>query len=295
MGHGVSLIAPKDGEYKLKKFLKQKKKVNKLFSIIASSASKKGHVDISTSICLTELITYYARPKDEIFKSMHSDVMVAKQAFKYVTGRPLQNNEAQVSRKQFPLLVVTLFLFSELWKIFGIMDDQIDDKKIFKGEFLRARENLKQCEGVLMSDVTAEEWEKHFDVHLDSDGNGYISFGEFCTFVCKHIVDPWSYIADDKEDKDEDQEQQVPDILYKDVKFSSLTPEDMERLHEDISGALVVPTVESAPTSESTQIIDKLPSDMTPKVVLSMNSDLTISKTPELTCSTVDPILLKTT
>jgi len=207
MGSGISVVPPKESNDKLRALLGNKKKMNKLFKTIATSGNKNGRIDISTGISLSELIVYFSKEnRDPALKGFSSDASVCREAFKLITGRT--DAKAQITKKKFRELIPTLFLFTELWKIFEIADDSIDDKRIFKGEYMRARLRVISIESIQIGNVTDDDWEKEF-VSIDKDNSGFISFGEFCAYVVSHIVSPMNFITEDPGDDDDDNDEGI--------------------------------------------------------------------------------------
>jgi len=223
MGGGISLAPSTDPndtksiQYKLKALLANKKNMDKLFKKIATLNKKtKKDIDIGQVELLEYFVMRVDSKKDVALRSFATTPDVVNAAFKHVVGKGKATSSG-VSKKQFRVLLPTLFLYSELWKIFEVVDNCIDDKKIFKGEFLRAYPSFQLhtithkppgCEdisderiaGVQMKAVTEEMWENEFN-KLDKDKNGYITFEEFCSYAVKNIITPMDYM--DKEISDE--------------------------------------------------------------------------------------------
>lgn len=192
MGGAVSISAPKENQDKLKDFLKNKKVLNALFAKIAKSGQTSGKIDLKGKISLQELMTYYRDPnRHAIFKLFNPEISVCKEAFIHITKN--KTGGGQLTKKQFPRLIETLFLFSELWVIFDLSDSLIvDDQKIFKGEYMLAREKLSSVSILSLPEISKEQWEAEF-VLLDKDKSGYITFDELCQYVMNQIVDASSF------------------------------------------------------------------------------------------------------
>eukprot|EP01041_Mallomonas_annulata_P001641 gene1640-3180_t len=214
MGSGISVTptaASEEVHEKLQRLLANKKKMDKVFKTIAASGGKTGKIDKDYDISQIELLTYFAAKdptkKDPLLRGFRIDNDVINAAYFHVAGK----KSTGITKKKFRELLPTMFLYSELWKIFGSLDNNIDDKKIFKGEFLRAYEGIKNVAGVTFENVTVEEWESHF-VLMDKDKSGFISFDEFCTYVVKHIITPIEFI-DKKSSQDKDDDSVCSDIV----------------------------------------------------------------------------------
>lgn len=110
-----------------------------------------------------------------------------------------------------------MFLFAHLWRIFeSELDNDIDDKRIFKHEFMHSRPSLTKINGADISDeITDEMWEREFAT-IDVNKNGFIGFAEFCKYVTKFIVTPKNYIKDikhEKHDMYDDNEEEMYDSM----------------------------------------------------------------------------------
>lgn len=201
-----------DMQSKLRRLLHNKRQIDKVYKHIASIDKNRGKLGKSYDINYGELVTYFASKKesqkDNELQSLSAPKEVVKAAFNYVSGDPTQS---VMSRKQFRVFLPTLFLFAELWKVFEIVDDNVNDRKLFFGEFDRAYKSFGDSSGQVQpikndsglsgvkvdkSILTEEEWKSAFGV-LDKDKSGYISFLEFCSYAAKNIISPMDFIGQD--------------------------------------------------------------------------------------------------
>jgi len=218
MGSGASNLTfapvsnPSDVQNKLKKLMANKQNMDKLFKKIASLGKQGGRADNIKEISQSELLQYFLvmekSKKDPALRNFTTKSEVLSAAFRHVVGKG-SKGATGITRKKFRILLPTIFLFSELWEVFEVVDSGIDDKKIFKGEFNRAYQyfqnmnnpnpNIKKerrLSGVRMENISSDLWEKEFDV-IDKDKSGFITFDEFCSYAIKNIIDPMDFM--DKE------------------------------------------------------------------------------------------------
>lgn len=170
----------------------------------ANQTVQAGRVNIKGQISLPEVITYFKNSTEPAFSGFVDHANIAKQALKFVaTHTKKKKYKDQISQKQFRLFLSTMFLFAHLWKIFeSNFDNDVDDKRIFKHEYIRARGMIRELEGVVISeDVTEEAWENEFS-NIDKNGGGFVTFGEFCSYATKFIITPLKYAEEILDDND---------------------------------------------------------------------------------------------
>mmetsp|Transcript_24682 Transcript_24682/g.24907 ORF Transcript_24682/g.24907 Transcript_24682/m.24907 type:complete len:337 (+) Transcript_24682:139-1149(+) len=277
MGGGVSFVPVHDADNvksKLKALMGNKKHMDKLFRKIAAFGKASGHLNKSYDISQVELLDYFgpknALHKDPDLQSFCPKPEVVNAAFKHVVGKGSKTSSG-IDKKHFRILIPTIFLFSELWKVFEVCDNSIDDRKIFRGEFERAYNYFhhdksvsqtqpatddERVEGVHAEKITEETWDKEFDV-IDKDKNGYITFDEFCSYVVKNIISPTDFIdAELPEGTLEKQESEIMDneqfILNENGEIARVFVQD----NEDVSAASASP----APTPPTAAVTDPTPS-----------------------------------
>eukprot|EP01041_Mallomonas_annulata_P002620 gene2620-5124_t len=243
MGSGISISptsATEEVHAKLKRLVADKKKMDKVFKTIAASGKlATGKIDKNYDISHMELLDYFGTHKFDATKDsalegfcVNNDVIHA--AFYLIAGK---NSDAGITKKQFRVLLPTLFLYSELWKVFGKLDVSIDDKKIFKGEYMVAYDAIKGISNVTFSNVTREEWESYFTL-MDKDKNGYIAFDEFSSFVVKHFISAEEFIEKEPVEKDKED---ISEACSRTQSTSSSTTSSLaegEFYHVDVNGEI---------------------------------------------------------
>jgi len=81
-----------------------------------------------------------------------------------------------ISKREFCLLLRSLFFFNELWAKFERIDTS-NDRRVDLGEFARGA-------ALIGLDLTPGEARATFD-EIDTNGGGAILFNEFCAYVCR--------------------------------------------------------------------------------------------------------------
>jgi hypothetical protein len=200
MGGGVVSICTHDElrNDKIRHLLQDPAAMATLFELIAGGQeSQAGRINNANQISLVEIITFFNSCEDICFEGFDAHASIAKQALHYTEkhSKKKKRYKDQISFKQFKVFLPTMFLFAHLWHIFeSTLDNDIDDKRIFKHEFLSARPKLKHMSGADFSDdITAEIWAAEFEA-IDTNKNGYICFKEFCNYCTKFIVTPKHFI-----------------------------------------------------------------------------------------------------
>lgn len=171
-----------------------------LFEQIAGKQeSQVGRINNTDQISLVEVITFFNGSTDPCFQGFGAHANIAKQALRYTEkhSKKKKKYKDQISQKQFKVFLPTMFLFAHLWEIFeSHLDNDIDDKRIFKHEFIKCRSSVQNLTGVTISDeVTDKMWVDEFDT-IDVNKNGFISFGEFCSYATKYIATPIQFVED---------------------------------------------------------------------------------------------------
>ena len=180
--------------------------MNKLFNEIASFAHDEPtdggrgtsihHLDIRDKICFSEILMFINREGNPVFaRNLSKNTIPIKEAFKFAIGPKAskQFTKHEMVKKEFRKLVPALLLFTELYNIFVTADSNIDDDKIFPGEFMKARLLIGNVSGVTVNDVSIEEWEGEFK-KIDYNKNGYITFNEFTKYCLSKVITPTFYI-----------------------------------------------------------------------------------------------------
>ena len=177
-----------------------------------------GKADRSTMVTLPKLAAYFTNNTNSLYPGFQVNVDTVNAAFKYTVEKFTEkqslkkkktiNSKAKTKNIQEPKLtpamvhsfLPTLLLFMRVWDIFDAADKLVvEDKKIFKGEFLRIKEKLNNVHGInIFGDTPKEDWDKEFDI-LDKNNDNYICFEEMCTYAIEHIKKPFDYNPEDDE------------------------------------------------------------------------------------------------
>lgn len=174
---------------RFRELLQDKDQRIQLFKLIATS-SEDGHISLKDRISLKKLLNYF-NDKSNQFGDLAVNIQVLEEAFKQSSHK--SKHESQMTQKEFHTFIPTLFLFSKLFEIFYEADKTVvEDNKVFKGEFVKAKNYVSKLPGVQIGDISDEEWEAEF-VKLDKSKDGHISFREFCTYATKNLVNPTQF------------------------------------------------------------------------------------------------------
>mmetsp|Transcript_2718 Transcript_2718/g.4080 ORF Transcript_2718/g.4080 Transcript_2718/m.4080 type:complete len:325 (-) Transcript_2718:311-1285(-) len=200
MGGAVSISPGSSNATVFQELLRDKKRMHDLYDEIARYGKVDGHINMTGKISMIEVILYIDKSENPIFQGVFAkEPIVAKEAFDFAVGK--MDHEHELTRKEFRKLLPAMLLFSHLWKIFEVADNSIDDKRIFKHEFMSSKKTIESIEGVRVSDVTDEEWEAAF-TKLDQNKSGFITFKEFCKYCVKKIISPDFYLKSGTEETD---------------------------------------------------------------------------------------------
>lgn len=225
----VQLHPPKiDDEY-FKELLESSDARVKLFNDICDyqpDGSKKV-TKTKNKINLLQLVSYFKDTSKALYPDFKVNVDTMQEAFKHSIllktkkgmGKSKFNlnkhniDTDHLTRKEFHVFIPTLFLFIKLWELFKMADvEVVEDMKVFKGEFMKVREDLLSINGVkFMQEMTAESWEAEFSL-LDKNDDGHIIFSEFCTYAVQNLVKPTDYALEAQDDDDEEEESAVVEL-----------------------------------------------------------------------------------
>lgn len=196
MGGAVSIHPPAIVDVKMKSLLSDKSAMDLLYEdIAANQPEQEGRINLKGCISVPELIHYFKVSQDPTFDGFCRSADIIKQAYKHITGKAKKKRKFdQITRKQFRLLLPTLFLYSHLWRIFEIADVSADDRRIFKHEYVAARPLIAAVDGVQFSAaLTDEAWVLEFDKLDSKKKDGFITFKEFCEYCISNIITPAQY------------------------------------------------------------------------------------------------------
>jgi len=211
MGGAVSLSPDENLQKDVVNIAKDVEAMDKLFYDIAGMGDN-GRINCKTKISVPNLLNYFKAQPDKSLNAISNNQNVLIEAHKY-TGIAMKNDSyykgEQLSKKQFRLLLVTIYLFSHIWELFNILDSDISDKRLSEQEYLDGKETMAKCPGCeFIEEVSVEKWASEFS-KLDKDKNGYITFDEFCSYTVTNIIKPETYFFGDIEDDEEDVENMV--------------------------------------------------------------------------------------
>ena len=244
-----------------------------------------GKADRSSVVNLLKLAAYFTNNSNSLYSGFQVNVDTVNAAFKFtvvkfIEKQYLKKKKTLTSKKKAAILqdpkltramihsfLPNLLLFMRVWDIFDAADKLVvEDKKIFKGEFLRIKESLNHVHGIsICGDTPKEDWDKEFDI-LDKNNDKYISFEELCTYAIQHIKKPFDYNPEDDEALlnevyEEEEAELVEDVVDSDntnLHFVDV----IGKLPEDEVTSIVVAdipaTVDNTSTSIDTNKIDSI-------------------------------------
>lgn len=199
MGSAVSIKPNHINEMALSQLVSDGDRMKEYFLLIANTA-ESGRINLTDKISKVNLLLYLkVAPDDDFVKIMSTDVQVLMEAHKVACGK---KHPEQLPFSRFQIFLETLFLFSHLWTFFHTSDCIVEDKKVHKIEFVRARPMLENLDGFIVKDVPEEVWEKEFDI-IDKNKNGIISFPELCAFTMKNVCTPSHFAHYHEEENNE--------------------------------------------------------------------------------------------
>jgi hypothetical protein len=208
MGASASIRPPSSIDGPMKALLADPVAIDALYENIAANQPEQvGRINLKGCVSVPELVVYFKNNSDPIFDGFCRNADIIIQAYKYVAEKTKKKKKKkneqktdQLTKKQFHLLLPTLFLYSQLWKIFERADISCADRRIFKPEWQQSRPLLALMDGVTISEsLTDEDWDKVFGVIDTRKKDGYIEFRELCQFCCDSVITPEQYaeIIDD--------------------------------------------------------------------------------------------------
>jgi len=216
-GASISVMPTHQKSSDLRKLLRDKFRLNKLYKQICNHGHEKGEgrIYLKHQVSLPELILYMNKEdRDPVLHGFSSDPEVIKVAFRHCDkdrapskrkGGKADYKNDQLSKREFRKLLPTLFLFTHLFVVFDVGDCAVHDRKIFPKEFLTGKSKIEAIDEVTIADVTDEQWSNEFPI-IDKNKNGYISFDEFCAYVVKNVIEPQFFAHVDADESDSDAE-----------------------------------------------------------------------------------------
>jgi Ca2+-binding EF-hand superfamily protein len=213
MGGAVSIVSPTSRDaVEIKSILEDKEKFNVLFKEMSTHGHSGGHIDLKDKISMPELILFVENGGNALISRVCvSEPLVLKESFDFACTSKKKNHDHKLTKKEFRKLLPTLVLFSHFWRIFEVADSSIDDKRVFKHEYITAKHTIESIDGVTVAHITDESWLAEFET-LDKNKNGYITFHEFCKYAVKSIIDPKFYMdgiqGEEAEEEDAEEEEE---------------------------------------------------------------------------------------
>ena len=106
-----------------------------------------------------------------------------------------QEANSQISIEHFHRLLASIYLFSHVWDVLGVVDED-HDKRITRAEFAKAKDLCSSMKFLHIGNISDGEWNRKFNI-LDTDHNGVVSFYELCSYISRNVVNIETYLADD--------------------------------------------------------------------------------------------------
>jgi hypothetical protein len=219
MGAGAISLKPASTEEnealdrEMKALLADRAKMDQMFKDIALSADEE-RINIKNKISIINLLHYHKSKKSPFFSSLIADTMVLLEAHRFACGKKERKKENPLlGRERFKNLILCIYYFSFIWKVFKKMDCIVPDSKIHKGEFMRInRVILDGLDGVQfeLTHTSVEDIEKEFK-ELDKDNSGSLTFNEFCEYAIEKIGTAEMFAAANDEEDDDETPERVDD------------------------------------------------------------------------------------
>jgi len=196
----VSITPPLNEQtVNIKQFLDNKHLVHDIFCdvvIYNRPHVRKNRNGMNDKLAIEEVLLYFAKDANSFLTNnfvCNSLVIIA--AFDFAHNRKIRTQKSRISEKQFQSFLEAMFLFSHLWELYLVSDDNVQDEILFHGEFVRSREKVSKMKGFeFKEEVSEEEWASHFHL-MDSNQNDEVTFNEVAKYVTKHVVTPKKYAS----------------------------------------------------------------------------------------------------
>lgn len=200
MGGKVSITPPLNEQtVNIKQFLDNKHLVHDIFCdvvIYNRPHVRKNRNGMNDKLAIEEVLLYFAKDANAFLTNnfvCNSLVIIA--AFDYAYNRKIRTQKSRISEKQFLSFLEAMFLFSHLWELYLVSDDNVQDEILFHGEFMRSRDKVSKMKGFeFKEEVSEEEWEKHYHL-IDANQNDEVTFSEVTKYVAKQVVTPKKYAS----------------------------------------------------------------------------------------------------
>ena len=210
----VSVRQPHVTDARFKQLLQSKEDRKKLFDEICAFQVDE-HLTLKGKINLKKVVGYFTDDSHALYPGFNVNVDIVSEAFRF-TLKDVQSskktkkkkvNTELLSLEGFHKFLPVLLLFDRLWDMFEVVDKiVIDDKRVFKGEFVAMYDKLHTVSDmVILSDTTKDEWAEEFS-KLDKNGDGFVNFTEFCNYCVAKVQKPFDFHGIDTVGSGDDEE-----------------------------------------------------------------------------------------
>ena len=205
MGSGVSINAEAVTEMAFKSLIEDKEECDLLFHSLCHSVTHHSHnssevetkrINLKDQVSLINCVEFLkneptpSNAGEAVLRLLCADMAILKHSHKLACGK---KHPDFIPQKRFKLFLHTLFFYFHLWKIFLTSDCQIDDRKVFKTEYVKSKDLVAAMPGVVLAEgLTEDLWNESFE-KLDKNKDGWISFTELCKYASKHITFPTDF------------------------------------------------------------------------------------------------------
>ena len=127
----------------------------------------------------------------------------------------------QIKRSEFHVLMASIYLFSYLWDVINVLDQEDHEKRISKETYDKSMELCQSMDFLHISKITNEQWRDEFK-RLDKTESGFISFNDLCMYITTNIINMDNFMTEDdhlrlyrdsnpsKRDDEEEEEEEPP-------------------------------------------------------------------------------------
>lgn len=200
MGSKVSICPPKNVQtLNMKNLIMSSHALRELFcDIVVYSRPnvRKDRTGMNDKLAIEELLLYLTKDVNPVLtQNLVANSLVTMAAYDFACNGKTKGKASKITEKQFRKFMEGMFLFSHLWELFIVSDDNVQDEIIFFGEFTRAKEKMSKMKGFTFNEeMSDEEWAKVFR-DIDKSSDNEISFMEVCRYVTRNVVKPCDYLA----------------------------------------------------------------------------------------------------
>jgi hypothetical protein len=199
MGAKISISPPLNMQtVNIKQFLTNKPLIHSIFSDVVTFNRphvRKNRNGMNDKLAIEEILLYFAKDINSFLTNnfvCNSLVIIA--SFEFAIHRK-RTQKSKISEKQFHSFLEAMFLFSHVWELYLVSDDNVQDEILFYGEYCRSKEKMGKMKGFsFLCEVSDEEWANEFQL-IDRSKDDEITFIEASKYVTKHVVTPKKYTA----------------------------------------------------------------------------------------------------